>query len=111
MYNERQKYNEWEFLYDMKKDKRIVGAAAGMNTNQQPGNPLGNTVGNSNVPNPMTNSGPNSSFGQQPGGFNQGQGGFNQGQGGFNQWQGGFNQGNQQQQPLPIPGFPQPGRR
>ena len=29
VYNDRQKYNEWEFMYDMKKDKRLLGAAAG----------------------------------------------------------------------------------
>jgi hypothetical protein len=119
VYNERQKYNEWEFVYDMKKDKRLLGQAAGMMPNQQQ-----NPLGGSNVPNPLQQGqGNNSSFNQgnsfnQGGSFNQGQGGFNQGQGGFNQGQGGgfnqnrggFNQGSQQQQPLPIPGFPQPRR-
>lgn len=95
VYNERQKYNEWEFVYDIKKDKRVLGQAAGMMPGQ-PQNPLGNNSGN--VPNPLTpgtNPGNNTSF-------NQGNS-FNQG--------GSFNQGNQQQQPMPIPGFPQPGRR
>ncbi len=112
VYNERQKYNEWEFVYDMKKDKRLLGQAAGMMPNQQQ-----NPLGNGNVPNPLQpNQGNNSSFNQGnsfsqgQGGFNQGQGGSNQGQSGFNQNRG-FNQGSQQQQPLPIPGFPQPGRR
>jgi hypothetical protein len=27
LYNERQKYNEWEFIYDVKKDKRLLGTA------------------------------------------------------------------------------------
>jgi len=54
IYNERQKYNEWEFVYDMKKDKRMLGQAAGQQqgmTNNQ--NPLGNNSANS----------PQSSFG------------------------------------------------
>ena len=25
VYNDRQKYNEWEFVYDMKKDSRLTG--------------------------------------------------------------------------------------
>ena len=77
VYNERQKYNEWEFVYDMKKDKRLLGQAAGMMPNQQQ-----NPLGNGNVPNPLQpNQGNNSSF-NQGNSFNQGQGGFNQGQGG-----------------------------
>jgi hypothetical protein len=89
VYNERQKYNEWEFIYDMKKDKRLVGAAAsGMNPNQQSQNPLGNNMGNSNVPNPMTNNPGNSGINNNPGANspNDGpvmglppRGGFNQG--------------------------------
>jgi hypothetical protein len=61
VYNERQKYNEWEFIYDMKKDKRLVGAAAaGGNGMPQNNNPLGGTApGGSmtpnNIPNPMMN--------------------------------------------------------
>jgi len=44
IYNEREKYNEWEFVYDMKKDPRMVGT---QNQNQQKsgvgpdGKPLG----------------------------------------------------------------------
>jgi hypothetical protein len=34
IYNERQKYNEWEFIYDLSKDKKR-GTAIG----QQPGQP------------------------------------------------------------------------
>ncbi|MSV28833.1 MAG: hypothetical protein EXQ52_08810 [Bryobacterales bacterium] len=30
IYNERDKYNEWEFIYDFSKDKAMVGAAAGV---------------------------------------------------------------------------------
>ena len=60
VYNERQKYNEWEFVYDMKKDKRLLGQAAGMMPNQQQ-----NPLGNGNVPNPLQqNQGNNSSFNQ-----------------------------------------------
>jgi hypothetical protein len=53
IYNERQKYNEWEFIYDMKKDKRLLGAAAGGMNPNQPQNPLGANPMNPNAPNPM----------------------------------------------------------
>ena len=38
VYNEREKYQEWEFVYDMKKDKRLLGAAGrhGKPAKQQP---------------------------------------------------------------------------
>lgn len=87
VYNERQKYNEWEFVYDMKKDKRLLGSAAGMAPNQ-PNNPLGNTQNNplGGMPNPLTgnpppntpqSNAPGNSFGQNPFG-GQNSGGFNQ---------------------------------
>ena len=77
IYNERQKYNEWEFVYDMKKDKRLLGAAAGAMQNMQNmqnNNPLGRPpgLGNNNtspVPNPLVTPPPNPNlFGgpQQP---------------------------------------------
>ena len=50
VYNEREKYQEWEFVYDMKKDKRLLGAAAGV-ANQQNHNPLGNNQNPQQVPN------------------------------------------------------------
>ena len=47
VYNERQKYNEWEFIYDMKKDKRLVGAAAASgNGMPQNNNPVGRSAPN-----------------------------------------------------------------
>lgn len=64
VYNERQKYNEWEFIYDVKNDKRLLGAAAGqggvgMPQNQNPlgGGPLGGPLNNNNN---NTGGGPNS---------------------------------------------------
>jgi hypothetical protein len=59
IYNERQKYNEWEFVYDMKKDKRLMGAAGAMPNQIQ--NPL-----NPNQPN---QGGPGNSPGPAPNGF------------------------------------------
>ena len=63
VYNERQKYNEWEFIYDSKKDKRLLGAAAGQgvpqNRNPLGGSPIGGPLGTQptgnrgQIPNPM----------------------------------------------------------
>lgn len=68
MVNDHAKYKEWEFVYDIKKDKTVVGAA-GVNQQQQVqqqmqqnqnSNPFGNTFGSNNSPNspssPTTNS-------------------------------------------------------
>jgi hypothetical protein len=59
VYNERQKYNEWEFIYDIKKDKRLLGAAAGGGVPQN-NNPLGGlppgagaSPNPGNIPNPI----------------------------------------------------------
>ena len=68
VYNERQKYDEWEFVYDMKKDKRLQAGANG----QQPGavpNPLnpgqnqGNNQGNNQNNNPFGGPPPPTGFG------------------------------------------------
>jgi len=37
IYNEKEKYNEWEFLYDLTKDKTGMGAAIGAGVQQMPG--------------------------------------------------------------------------
>lgn len=58
LYNDRQKYNEWEFVYDMKKDKRLQ-KQAGMSGQGLGAGPLGNMPGS--VP-PQQQQG----FGQQP---------------------------------------------
>ena len=84
VYNERQKYNEWEFIYDMKKDKRLMGAAAGGMQNIQNNNPLGGQQPGAapiNVPNPMITPTPPQQG--NPGGFGGPQ----------------------------VPNYPQPGRR
>ncbi len=36
IYNERDKYNEWEFIYDFSKDKAVVGSAGGAGTGAVP---------------------------------------------------------------------------
>ena len=51
---ERSKYREWEFIYDPKEDKNVVGAAAA-NQNQngmQGGNTGTNAFGSSGTSNP-----------------------------------------------------------
>ncbi len=46
IYNERDKYNEWEFIYDFSKDKTMVGAAAGLPAAGTPGAaPFGTPAG------------------------------------------------------------------
>lgn len=56
--NDQSKYKEWEFVYDLKKDKTVVGAA-GVNQQQQiqqqmqqngTNGAFGNTSGGSNSP-------------------------------------------------------------
>jgi hypothetical protein len=101
VFNERENYNEWEFVYDYRKDPLIVGSAGtvGSNIGQQIGQPVG--PGGIGQPSPFGTPGAlgqPSVFGQpgvagQPAGF--GQPGF--GQPGFGQH--GFGQ----------PGFGQPG--
>jgi hypothetical protein len=76
LYEERQKYEEWEFIYDIKKDKRLAAQMGQMPGAQQPGQP-----------------GQPGQFGQQgqamQGGFGQQQGQNGQGLGsGMNTQQG-----------------------
>ncbi len=54
--NERSKYREWEFVYDPKKDKTVVGAAAAAQNSQTPQTPPpgGSMFGSS----PGTSTGP-----------------------------------------------------
>jgi hypothetical protein len=67
--NDRTKYKEWEFIYDIKKDKTVVGAA-GVAQQQQiqqqmqgganplGGNSVGNTTTGQSPATPTTNVGP-----------------------------------------------------
>ena len=42
--NDKKKYQEWEFVYDLKQDKTVMGNAAGQQLPQQPQGPgPGNT--------------------------------------------------------------------
>ena len=45
IYNDRNKYNEWEFIYDFSKDRTGAGQLAGMMGQQQPGQQVTNTPG------------------------------------------------------------------
>lgn len=79
VYNDRQKYNEWEFIYDMRKDKRLTGAANAAAAGAMNSNPLGGSaptgtapggMSPQQIPNPLTNPGqqttnPNSFGGMQ----------------------------------------------
>lgn len=62
IYNERNKYNEWEFIYDFSKDRTGAGQLAGMmgSGQQQPGQQVTNTPGSSG---PFGSGGFGSSFG------------------------------------------------
>jgi hypothetical protein len=86
VYEEHQKYNEWEFIYDPAKDRTGAGVNAAGGVPGTPANQMGSQQ--------------QGGFGQQQGGFGQQQGGF--GSGSFGQQQGGFGS-----QPQPV----QPGRR
>jgi len=102
VYNERKKYNEWEFVYDKSKDRGLAGV---MGNGGVPGTPAGQMgsmppgVGN----NPAGNNsafGGGSSFGSGSG-FG---GGSSFGSGsGFGQSSSGFGQGTPPQPPQPPP--------
>jgi hypothetical protein len=84
VYNERHKFNEWEFIYDFTKDRRMVGAA-GQGMVGTPASQLGQAAG-TGAQNP-SQSGFGSGFGLPPSTFGSapasGQSGF--GQSGFGQ--------------------------
>jgi hypothetical protein len=118
IYNERQKYNEWEFVYDMKKDKRIMGAMGGQMGGAQPpanmpGSPLPGSPPGGSMPGTMQpGMPPGSPMGVQPG--QSGFPGAAPSPGGFpSAFPGGGMPGARPQmptQPAP-PGYPPPGRR
>jgi hypothetical protein len=117
VYNEREKYNEWEFVYDIKKDKRLK-QQLGQSGQGLNGAPLPNAMGGQQMGlgqgSPMgLGSGGMQQNGMQPGGFPQGglpqngmqPGGMQSGNGQFPPQQG-------IQQPLPGNiGIPPPGGR
>jgi hypothetical protein len=69
LYNERDKYNEWEFIYDLTKDQSRGGAMAGMAGQGMTGQGL---TGQQSGQSPQTGPGFSPPFGSQP----QGPGGF-----------------------------------
>jgi hypothetical protein len=79
IYNDRQKYEEWEFVYDMKNDKRLQQAIPG-GVPVNPGNGQGGALQTG------INGQPSSFGGQQPTGFGQ------QPAGAFGSQQGAFGQ-------------------
>ena len=81
VYQERAKYEEWEFIYDMKEDKTGAGAAAGAMAGQPGQNPQG-TAGQ--APSPFGST-PFGAPPAAPGGFGQPAGSFGQPAGGFGQ--------------------------
>jgi len=78
VYHERQKYNEWEFVYDQSKDRGLAGLQAGGGTPGTPATQMGNMPGmNPQQPGAFGQTGATSSpfgnstqtspfFGQQP---------------------------------------------
>ena len=64
IYNERQKYDEWEFVYDPQKDPRNKTQGPG-GTNQPNSPPTGGPLPNAMPQNPQNNS-LTSGFGRQP---------------------------------------------
>jgi hypothetical protein len=92
IYNEKQKYNEWEFIYDLTKDTKGMAGTTGIAGAPQ--------QGTQSQQQGQQSSGTQSTFG--------GQSAFG-GQSGFGGQQGGFAQQPQQQfQPQQQPQFPQP---
>jgi hypothetical protein len=45
VYNERKKYNEWEFVYDQSKDRGLAGVQRGGGTPGTPAQSMGNMPG------------------------------------------------------------------
>ena len=61
--DERSKINEWEFIYDPRKDKRITGATGGLANAPAGSAPTGSQMNNSSMSSGSSGSGSNSSFG------------------------------------------------
>ena len=105
VYNEHQKYNEWEFIYDISKDKGLAGARPGSGTIGTSASQMGQVPGQQ----PGQSSFGQSSFGQSSfGQSGTGQSGF--GQSGFGQQAApsGFSTGFGQQAPQMPPTQVQP---
>jgi hypothetical protein len=91
VYNERKKYNEWEFVYDQSKDRGLAGVMGG-GVQGTPASQMGNM--------------PQSGFGQQQTGFGSSPLGGNSSFGGgssFGQSSPGFGQSTPQPPPAPPP--------
>jgi hypothetical protein len=92
IYNEKQKYNEWEFIYDLTKDTKGMAGTTGIAGAPQQGTQAQQQ--GQQTPGTQSPFGGQSAFG---------------GQSGFGVPQGGFAQQPQQQfQPQPQPQYPQP---
>ena len=108
VYNERKKYNEWEFIYDQSKDRGLAGVQRGGGAPGTPAGQMGNMPGQNPQQNPNSfgpggNAISNGVFGSGGGfGGQQQQPGFGGQQPGF----GGPGSGFGQQQPQPQPQQP-----
>ena len=91
IYNERKKYNEWEFVYDRNKDRALAGFTPG-GTPGTPAQQMGNMPPGMNPLQPG-----------QPGGNFGVTGGLVQSPSGFGQSSPGFGQTSPQQQPTATP--------
>jgi type II secretory pathway pseudopilin PulG len=82
LYNEHDKYNEWEFIYDFSQDKSGQKNQAGINGATSPGQPAGSPAGSPASPSGFGSNSGSSGFGSSgfgsPGFGSQGSGGFGQ---------------------------------
>jgi type II secretory pathway pseudopilin PulG len=70
VYNEREKYNEWEFIYDFKKDRTVTGQLPGqMGASGFPQQQTGQQPTNTSGFGGQSTFGPQSGFGNQQSGF------------------------------------------
>jgi hypothetical protein len=72
IYNERKKYNEWEFVYDQSKDRGLAGVQG---NGGAPGTPAGQMGSMPPGMNPQQPGGAGAPFGMNPQGGPGGQGG------------------------------------
>ncbi len=102
IYNERKKYNEWEFVYDKSKDRGLAGVMGNGGVPGTPAGQMGSMPGapGNNTPGNNSAFGANSGFG---GGSAFGSGSTFGSGSGFGQSSPGFGQANPPQPPQPPP--------
>jgi len=106
VYNERKKYNEWEFVYDQSKDRGLAGVQRGGGAPGTPAGQMGSMPGQPGQQPGMGGAGGPGGPGTVSGGLFGGQSSSFGQSSGFGQ-QGGFGQSTPQQpQPQPQPQQP-----